>query len=87
MTLSEEAVSAIARALLNDRKTLDDSLAFWSAPGRMRRYPNSSAAISDELRENASALAELANAFAPWLKQRPDWQAITNSIPHKKENA
>lgn len=82
MTLSEQSISAIARALLNERKALDESLAFWSTPGRIRRYPHSGAAISHELHENASALAELANAHAPWLRQRSDWPAITNSIPH-----
>lgn len=80
MTLSEQTISAIARALLNERKALDESLAFWSTPGRTRRYPHSGAAISHELHENASALVELAEAHASWLKQRPDWPAITNSI-------
>lgn len=81
MTLSEQSISAIARALLNERKALDESLSFWSTPGRIRRYPHSGAAINHELHENASALVELADAHAPWLKQRPDWPAITNSTP------
>ena len=81
MTLSEQSISAIARALLNERKALDESLWFWSAPGRIRRYPHSGAAISHELHENARALTDLADAHAPWLKQRSDWPAITDSIP------
>lgn len=83
MTLSEQSVSAIARALLNDRKTLVESLEFWSDPGRARRYPNRHAAIVADLDENASALAELAEGFAPWLKQRNDWPTIARTIPTK----
>lgn len=83
MTLSEQTVSAIARALLNDRKALAESLEFWSDPGRARRYPNRHAAIVADLDENASALAELAEQFAPWLKQRSDWPTIVCDTPIK----
>lgn len=83
MTLSEQSVSAIARALLNDRRALAESLEFWSASGRARRYPNRHAAIVADLDENASALAELAEVFAPWLKQRNDWPTIVRTIPMK----
>lgn len=76
MSLSEKTISAIARALLNDRKALDKSLAYWSAPGRRRVSGKHIAAISRDLRENATALVELADGLAPWLKQLPDWQTI-----------
>jgi hypothetical protein len=84
LLLTEEAVGTIARALLNDRKALAESLAFWSDPSRARRYPNRHKAIVADLDENATALAELAEFFAPWLKQRNDWSTIvrTNSLKH-----
>lgn len=83
LLLTEEAVGTIARALLNDRKALAESLAFWSDPSRARRYPNRHAAIVADLDENANALAELAELFAPWLKQRNDWPTIVRTIPLK----
>ncbi|MFC5551779.1 hypothetical protein [Massilia aerilata] len=82
MTLSETTISAIARALLNDRKALSKSLVFWSAPGRTKQLADQHVdAIDRDLQENASALVELANGAAPWLKQRLDWQDITNYKP------
>jgi FPC/CPF motif-containing protein YcgG len=82
MTLSETTIGAITRALLNDRKALSKSLVFWSAPGPAKLLAGQHVhAIDRDLRENASALVELANNLAPWLKQHPDWQAIANYKP------
>lgn len=78
MKLSEQTVSAIARALLNDRKKISEDMAFWN--GRIRagltgkHYVNE---LTANLQENANALIELADSIAPWLKQLPDWQSIT----------
>lgn len=78
MTLSETTISAIARALLNDRKALSKSLAFWTASGRAKQLAGRHVeAITRDLRENASALVELADGIAPWLKQHPDWRTIS----------
>lgn len=78
MTLSETTISAIVRALLNDRKALSKSLAFWSAPGPAKQLAGQHVeAITRDLQENAKSLIELADAVAPWLKQHPDWQAIS----------
>ncbi len=77
MTLSETTISAIARALLNDRKTLAKSLAFWGSSSRAKQLAGQHVgAITRDLQENAEALIELADAIAPWLKQHPDWQTI-----------
>ena len=82
MTLSETTISAIARALRNDRKALSKSLVFWSAPGRAKQLAGRHVeSITRDLQENAIALVELANDAAPWLKQLPDWQEITNYKP------
>lgn len=78
MTLSEQTISAIARALLNDRKALAKSHAYWSAPGRRRISGQHIEAIARDQRDNALALVELADGLAPWLKQRDDWQTISN---------
>lgn len=83
MMLSEQTIGAIARALLNDRKALAESLEFWSVPARARRFPNRHAAIAADLEENAGALTELADHFAPWLKQRADWPTIVGNTPIK----
>lgn len=83
MTLSETTISAIARALLNDRKALSKSLAFWTASGRAKQLAGRHIeAITRDLCENASALIELADGIAPWLKQHPDWPTI---IAHEVE--
>jgi hypothetical protein len=80
MILSEQTISAIARALLNDRKALSKSLVFWSATGPAKQLAGQHVeAITRDLRENASALVELADTVAPWLKRRADWQAITKT--------
>lgn len=85
MTLSETTISAIARALLNDRKALSKSLLFWSAPGPAKQLAGQHVdAITRDLRENANALVELADGLAPWLKQRPDWQSITQHETNKE---
>lgn len=84
MTLSERTIGTIARALLNDQQALSKDFAFWSTPDRVIRYPSARAAVSDLLHENTFALTELADTLAPWLKQRADWQAITNSIPQSQ---
>lgn len=77
MTLSEQTISAIARALLNDRKALSKSLVFWSASGPAKLLAGQHVeAITRDLRENAFALAELADGLAPWLKQHPDWESV-----------
>jgi hypothetical protein len=82
MTLSETTISAIARALLNDRKALSKSLVFWNSPGPAKQLAGQHInAITRDLRENAGALVELANGVAPWLKQHPDWLTITNTEP------
>lgn len=82
MNLSEKAVSAIVRALLNDRKTLLKSLVFWNARGPAKQLARQHVeAITRDLSENANALAELADGVAPWLKQHRDWHDITNYKP------
>lgn len=82
MTLSEKTISAIARALLNDRKALSKSLAFWSSSGPAKQLAGQHVdAITRDLNENANALVELANGPAPWLKQRADWQNIIHTEP------
>lgn len=66
MKLSEQAVSAIARALINDHNALSKSLAFWTAPGRAKRLSGRHVeAIARDLRENADALIQLADSIAP----------------------
>jgi hypothetical protein len=88
MKFSEKTVGAIARALINDRKALSKSLAFWSAPGRSQQLAGQHVeTISRDLQENAGALAELAEAVAPWLKQRPDWQTIIQNEPFTQTKA
>jgi len=88
MKLSEQAVSAIARALINDHKTLSKSLAFWTAPGRAKQLAGRHVeAIARDLRENADALIELADGIAPWLKRRADWQSITRNESKKASEA
>lgn len=81
MTLSEQTISAIARALLNDRRALSTGRAFWGDPGlRAHIARQHLESISRDLLENARALSELANSCAPWLKQRPEWQSIINEL-------
>lgn len=88
MTLSEQTISAIARALLNDRKTLAKSLVFWNATSARQQLAGRHVdAITRDLRDNADALVELADGLAPWLKQRSDWQTITNNESTTKETA
>jgi hypothetical protein len=77
VTFTEQTVSAIARALLNDRRDLSTQLAYWKVQG----YAGHARFISAELKANADALTELAAAVAPWLKQRPDWPSITANEP------
>lgn len=77
MKLSEHTISAIARALLDARRDLSKQLAYW----RECQYTAHVDLVTTELRENANALAELADAIAPWLKQHPDWPSITANEP------
>ncbi len=77
MKLTEHAISAIVRALLNDRRDLSVQLAYWQGHG----YAGHARVINAELRANADALTELAAIVAPWLKQRPDWSSITANEP------
>ncbi|MDK6079685.1 hypothetical protein [Massilia varians] len=84
MTLSQRTIGTIARALLNDQQALSKDFAFWSTPERLVRYPEAGAAVSDLLHESTFALIELADTVAPWLKQRPDWEAITNNTPQSQ---
>jgi hypothetical protein len=77
VTFTEHAISAIARALLNDRRDLSLQLAYWQGHG----YAGHARVITAELQANADALTELADAIAPWLKQRPDWPSITANEP------
>jgi hypothetical protein len=80
MTLSEQTISAIARALLNDRKALAKSLAFWNVTSSRQQLAGQHVeSITRDLKENACALVELADGPAPWLKQRADWQTIINN--------
>jgi hypothetical protein len=80
MKLSETTVSSIVRALLHDRKSLSKSLGFWNVPGPRQGIAGTHVdAITRDLRDNAKALAELADEIAPWLKQRPDWQSIVQN--------
>lgn len=80
MTFSEKTIGAIARALLNDRKALSKSLAFWSIPGPRQQIAGQHvAAITRDMAENAGALVELGDGVAPWLKQLPEWQAISST--------
>lgn len=88
MTLSEHTISAIARALLNDRRALSTGRAFWGDPGlRPHIARQHLESISRDLLENAQALADLADSCAPWLKQRPDWQSIINELAPQTEEA
>jgi hypothetical protein len=77
MRFSERAISAIARALLNDRRDLSTQFAYWKEQG----YEGHARSINTELQANSDALKELADTIAPWLKQRPDWASIAVNEP------
>lgn len=80
MTLSEQTISAIARALLNDRRALSTGRAYWGDPGLRQQIARQHLeSLSRDLLENAQALVELADSCAPWLKQHPDWDAIVGN--------
>jgi hypothetical protein len=76
MSLSQPAISAIVSALLHERKTLAADLAFWSARARRAGKTSYCQQISQSLQENTTALVELANGMAPWLRQHPEYVLI-----------
>lgn len=85
MKLSEQTISAIVRALLNDRKKIAEDIGFWH--GRVQVGLSGAHHLHQmtaDLKENAKALIDLADSIAPWLKQHADWQSIAQ---HAAERA
>jgi poly(3-hydroxyalkanoate) synthetase len=76
MILSQSTISAIFSALLHEREKLAADLAFWSSRqsrvGKKTHYQQ----VKQLLQDNATAIAELANGPAPWLKQHPEYPSI-----------
>ena len=79
MILSQSTISAIVSALLHEREKLAADLAFWSSrPTRVAKKAHYQQ-VKQLLQDNATAIAELANGLAPWLKQHPEYTSIINS--------
>lgn len=79
MSLSQPTISTIVLGLLRSRESLEAELRFWSDCTRPADKTLYCQQINQSLNDNASALIELANGIAPWLKQHPDYASITNT--------
>ena len=80
--LSEEAVSSIVRALLKHRRDLSESIVFWKTRAAdIRPGFDPMPVLEGELQDNATALIELADGQAPWIKQYNHWPLISNNLP------
>lgn len=80
--LSEGAISSIVCALLKYRRDLSESIIFWrTRAADIRPGFDPMPVLEGELQDNSTALIELAEGQAPWVKQHKHWPLISNNLP------